>query len=134
MKTIIYDFINQYVSNHKNENLSCIKLKTINSLEYKSTTIKTLSKQLSHIEEEDKVAYKNLLKLDEDNILFVYLYILKKYYDTKNKLQYSTSKVAREMEVPELAVNRFENLHNLMSLSTFIKIMKVCDLTIIHVG
>ena len=134
MKTIIYDFINQYVSNHKNENLSCIKLKTINSLEYKSTTIKTLSKQLSHIEEEDKVAYKNLLKLDEDNILFVYLYILKKYYDTKNKLQYSTSKVAREMEVPELAVKRFENLHNLMSLSTFIKIMKVCDLTIIHVG
>lgn len=134
MKTIIYDFINQYVSNHKNENLSCIKLKTINSLEYKSTTIKILSKQLSHIEEEDKVAYKNLLKLDEDNILFVYLCILKKYYDTKNKLQYSTNKVAREMEVPELAVKRFENLHNLMSLSTFIKIMKVCDLTIIHVG
>lgn len=128
MRTEIYEFVNEYVTRVEKQDLVEINLRTI--MEAPSNTCFSEVKfKLLAIKDNDVV--ETILKLEDDGVLYDYLKMLKSYVKRRKEQNYTMGDIARFANIPLFTVRRYENLHNIISTSGQLKLLKAVGLEII---
>lgn len=126
MKSIIYEFITEYVAYYKQAKEEKQKVSKV----YDFPEDIELKRILNVIETSNPESYANILGLDDQGILFEYLEFLLRYYDKKKTLKLKTLKLSMLTKIPVLSIRRIENLQNIPSFETMSVIAKAVNVKV----
>lgn len=83
------------------------------------------SKDQSQLTDEDRASIKEVfLNTLTDGTIDTYFCIVSQYLSAKRQNKMTTADVAKQSELPEMTIKRFENLQTIPKIITLLKILK----------
>lgn len=130
MKRSTYNFVSKYCSYFSKKDFSKITINEILLCSSDNPNIEEISKAIRIIQVEDADVFKNILKWDNEGILFDHLQIIKMYNDRKKSLKLSIAEISRRTGVAVSTIKRIEGLRKMPKLNSLLKMLRAVDLKI----
>lgn len=130
MKRSIYDFVSKYCSYFSKKGFPKKSITEILLYSSNNPNIEEISKVMRIIQVEDVDVFKNILKWDNEGILFDHLQIIKMYCDRRKLLKLSIAEISSRTGIADSTIKRIEGLHKMPKLNNLLKMLRAVDLKI----